>query len=340
MSASPVVYFIDDSATMREVIKIAFRRENINVITCHDPGSALTLMDQTAPDVVISDVIMPDKDGYEVCQYIRQHPMLAKTPVILMSGVVNRSVAEKAFAVKADELIRKPFQPQDLIARVRHLLHDKGAPKPVAPPPASVAAMAALSSIFQSPAAVRPLARPSLAVVPRTAPDPQAEPAFVPAVMVPPAVAIGDSAAAGAAPALARTVSAVPAPEEPLAEVRPPRALSGGELPSAGGPGAPPAAPVAAPAGEAQPASPMPPTVAQPAAASDSPPAETQPPAPPPPAARKPRVPESPGLQPAKTRLELLRLQSQIKKLEAELAAEREYVRALEEHIKTLQEVE
>ena len=125
MSANPVVYFIDDSATMREVIKIAFRRENINVIACHDAGSAIGLMDETAPDVVISDVIMPEKDGYEVCQYIKQHPKMGQTPVILMSGVVNRSVAEKAFAVKADELIRKPFQPQDLIGRVRHLLYGK-----------------------------------------------------------------------------------------------------------------------------------------------------------------------------------------------------------------------
>ncbi len=68
---------------------------------------------------------MPDKDGYEVCQFIKQHEQLAKIPVILMSGVVNRTVAEKAIAVKADELIRKPFQPQDLIARVKNLLHPK-----------------------------------------------------------------------------------------------------------------------------------------------------------------------------------------------------------------------
>src|SRR5512140_4014115 len=122
MSANPVVYFIDDSATMREVIKIAFRRENINVVACHDAASAMGLMDENAPDVVISDVIMPDKDGYEVCQYIKQHTRFGRTPVILMSGVVNRQVAEKAFAVKADELIRKPCQPQDLITRVRHLL--------------------------------------------------------------------------------------------------------------------------------------------------------------------------------------------------------------------------
>jgi DNA-binding response OmpR family regulator len=119
----PTVYFIDDSATMREVIKIAFRKENIHVITCADAASALEQFNQTAPDVVITDVIMPDKDGYEVCEFIKKHDRLAETPVILMSGVVNRAVAERATAVKADELIRKPFQPQDLIARVKNLLH-------------------------------------------------------------------------------------------------------------------------------------------------------------------------------------------------------------------------
>ncbi|MGC2805739.1 MAG: response regulator, partial [Candidatus Acidiferrales bacterium] len=120
---TPTVYFIDDSATMREVIKIAFRKENIHVITCADAASALAQFGEAAPDAVITDVIMPDKDGYEVCQYIKDHEQFGKTPVILMSGVVNRTVAEKAMLVKADELVRKPFQPQDLIARVKSLLN-------------------------------------------------------------------------------------------------------------------------------------------------------------------------------------------------------------------------
>src|ERR1700731_3028599 len=91
---TPTVYFIDDSATMREVIKIAFRRENINVITCADAASALAQFEQNRPDVVIT-------------------------------GVVNKRVADKAVAVQADELIRKPFQPQELIGRVRTLLAPK-----------------------------------------------------------------------------------------------------------------------------------------------------------------------------------------------------------------------
>jgi CheY-like chemotaxis protein len=124
---TPTVYFIDDSATMREVIKIALRKENIHVVTCSDAASALAQFAVTPPDAVITDVIMPDRDGYEVCEFIKQHEQFAKTPVILMSGIVNRAVAERASAVGADELVRKPFQPQELIARVKKLLNPEPA---------------------------------------------------------------------------------------------------------------------------------------------------------------------------------------------------------------------
>lgn len=168
----PTVYFIDDSATMREVIKIAFRRESINVITCHDAASALAQFNETAPDAVITDVIMPGKDGYEVCQFIKKDANLAKTPVILMSGVVDRSVAEKAIAARADELIRKPFQPQELITRVKNLLH----PKPQTPPSHDRAvnaearpAAASLSGIFAVPSEAGIRSVPSIATNQRPA---------------------------------------------------------------------------------------------------------------------------------------------------------------------------
>lgn len=161
----PTVYFIDDSATMREVIKIAFRRESINVITCNNAASALSQFTTAAPDVVITDVIMPDKDGYEVCQAIKQNPDLRKTPVILMSGVVNRVVAEKAIAAQADELIRKPFQPQDLITRVKNLLNPASDAKALPDAPATETLQVApvgLSGIFAPPpsAAAVDAARP------------------------------------------------------------------------------------------------------------------------------------------------------------------------------------
>ena len=280
MTAAPTVYFIDDSATMREVIKIAFRRENINVVACHDAAQALGEIEKNRPDIVITDVIMPDKDGYDVCSYIKSHPQLAKTPVVLMSGVVNRAVAEKAFAVRADELLRKPFQPQDLIARVKHLLKPGGAPAPAAaaaPNPA-----AALSSIFSA------------------APAPPRS-----------ATAMGGSAlaaAAGAMPASIVTpapqVAPVPAPARPAA-VHTPAAI-------------PTPAPGPAVASHAHS-----PTVASPAPPS-------------PVAVHAARAAN--GNEAARLKLEIMRLEGLVKKLQSELQAEREYARNLEVHVKTLTE--
>jgi len=190
--AAPTVYFIDDSATMREVIKIAFRKENINVIACHSALSALEQFREHRPDAVITDVIMPDKDGFEVCQYVKEQAEFGATPVILMSGVVNRQVAERAMAVKADELIRKPFQPQDLIARVKALLNPHGAQKEakVESPDASQgksassssAAAQALGSLFAPAPSAVPM--PPASVVPAaqrfSAPAPSRTPTAAP----------------------------------------------------------------------------------------------------------------------------------------------------------------
>ena len=230
--SSPTIYFIDDSATMREVIRGAFQRESMKVIACPDGVTALAQMEETRPDVVITDVIMPGKDGYEVCQFVKQHPRMSSVPVILLSGVVNRDVAQKAFRVKADELIRKPFLPQELIARVRQLI----SPKSSAPVSASDSSSAdALTSIFTGAAEARSPAAPATALP------------------------------SGTRPAQPSTIAA--------------RA-----------PGSP--------------------------------------------ASRKPMA-EAYWL-----RLEILRLESMIKKLQTELDAEREYGRALDAHLKSLREVE
>jgi len=285
MSTIPTVYFIDDSATMREVIKIAFRRENINVVACHDAATALVEIETAKPDIVITDVIMPDKDGYDVCQHIKSHPALAKTPVILMSGVVNRAVAEKAFAVKADELLRKPFQPQDLIARVKHLLKSNGAPVPT--PAAAANAAVALSSIFSAAA---------------TAPMP---PRSVPATP---------------APAQQRTaVAATPAPAMPL----PITATAAVPMPQPVAVAAPAAAstPVAQPAPAHGNGST---TAAQPAAGNGNGTASS--------------AKAAPLNDAGKLKIEIMRLEGLVKKLQSELQAEREYSRALEAHVKTLQE--
>jgi CheY-like chemotaxis protein len=209
----PTVYFIDDSATMREVIKIAFKKENIHVVTCPDAATAIAQFDLTAPNAVITDVIMPDKDGYEVCQFIKQHERLSGTPVILMSGVVNRAVAEKAMAVRADELIRKPFQPQDLIARVKNLLN----PKPQRANPIETSVDESTDAPKAPPQALSGLFAPSPAPAPHPVsssapPAPRAVfPPVPPLVPKPAAVSLAVTPAAPSPRPVAPVVTAAPA---------------------------------------------------------------------------------------------------------------------------------
>jgi CheY-like chemotaxis protein len=245
-TGTPTVYFIDDSATMREVIKIAFRKENIHVITCADAASALAQFGEAAPDVVITDVIMPDKDGYEVCQFIKDHEQFGKTPVILMSGVVNRTVAEKAMSVRADELVRKPFQPQDLIARVKSLLN-----------PGAVKASNSLRE--ENANATHAASR-----------------------------VLGSLFSANAGNA--NPLEAAPLRSESPAVFAPPRAV--------------------APAARVYPAPPAP----------------------------APRAPVAPPAEVQKLRNEVLRLELLVKKLQAELEAQKQYCSALESHFKAMQE--
>jgi CheY-like chemotaxis protein len=271
---APTVYFIDDSATMREVIKIAFRRENFHVVTCHDAPSALAQFEENPPDVVISDVIMPGKDGYEVCQFIKEHSEFGATPVILMSGVVNRTVAEKAMAVKADDLIRKPFQPLELVTRVRNLLNLD--PVAASPAPALASAANPLQDVFAN------LTPPGF--------PPPAEPAEQRAEVR--AEVRGEVRDEARAEVHAEAPAAMPAETWNTA-----RATAGAPSP-------------------------------RPAAAQRS----TAPPS----TVARSEAPTSPDTQ--KLRNEITRLDLLVKKLQAELLAERQYCVALEAHIKTLQE--
>jgi len=206
---APTIYFIDDSATMREVIKIAFRKENIQVVTCPSVAAAIEQFGAMKPDAVISDVIMPDRDGYELCTYIKGHAELGKTPVILMSGVVNRTVAERATVAGANELLRKPFQPQELVARVKKLLpaaggHSETAATESAPAaaPAPPSAANGLEKLFSPPAPVAPVpvaAPPSPAIAPAAPKSPPAPAPRTAAPPPPPSSAVTGAPAAAAA---------------------------------------------------------------------------------------------------------------------------------------------
>jgi CheY-like chemotaxis protein/predicted regulator of Ras-like GTPase activity (Roadblock/LC7/MglB family) len=129
------VLVVDDSLSVRTVVERALVGRQIEVVCAATGSEALERIERDEPDVVVCDVVMPDKDGYEICDFVKRHPRLARTPVLLMSGIVNDDVRQRAARVQSADVLSKPFAADDLLRRLDTLL---AAIPPAPPPPAPV----------------------------------------------------------------------------------------------------------------------------------------------------------------------------------------------------------
>ncbi|HEY7171680.1 MAG TPA: response regulator [Vicinamibacterales bacterium] len=130
----------DDSVTIQRVIELTFADEDIRVVAVSDGDQAIAAVDRNPPDIVLADVGMPGRTGYEVAQHIRATPRLAHIPVLLLTGAFEPVDQARAQEAGCDGVLAKPFEPQLVIGRVKELLtRTGGAPHA----PAAVAAGAA-----------------------------------------------------------------------------------------------------------------------------------------------------------------------------------------------------
>jgi len=137
----PMILVVDDSIAVRKVAERLLTEAGLGVTLAANGEEALAYLAKERPDVVVSDVIMPDKSGYEVCTFVRGNAMLAATPVLLISGIVNDEVMKQAESCRADGILKKPFQDTSLKDRVFELLIKRQEQAP-APAPESAPAHA------------------------------------------------------------------------------------------------------------------------------------------------------------------------------------------------------
>lgn len=124
----PKILIADDSIAVRKVAERLLTEAGLGVTLAANGEEALAYLEKEQPDVVVSDVIMPDKSGYEVCAFIRGNPTLAGTPVLLISGIVNDEVTRQADSCRADGVLKKPFQGTSLKDRVLELIAKRQEP--------------------------------------------------------------------------------------------------------------------------------------------------------------------------------------------------------------------
>lgn len=118
----PKILVADDSIAVRKVAERLLTNAGLDVALASNGEEAMAWLANERPDLVISDVIMPDKSGYDVCTFVRSHEVLSDTPVILISGIVNAEVERQAESCRADGVLKKPFQGSALQDCVRELL--------------------------------------------------------------------------------------------------------------------------------------------------------------------------------------------------------------------------
>ncbi len=112
----------DDSVTIQKVIEITFADKDYTLVTASDGDEALKLAAAERPDLIMADVFMPGKDGYQVCDAVRRDPALKDVPVLLLAGTFEPFDKEKASQVGANDFIVKPFSSQSLVDKVEELL--------------------------------------------------------------------------------------------------------------------------------------------------------------------------------------------------------------------------
>jgi CheY-like chemotaxis protein len=125
------ILLADDSPTIRRLVTQTFAGANYTIVEVSNGEAAIKRLEELRPSIVLADIYMPGKNGYEVCTYIRNHETLHDTPVVLLVGAFDAFDEEVAKQSGATANITKPFEPGALIELVNSLLPpDEAEPEP------------------------------------------------------------------------------------------------------------------------------------------------------------------------------------------------------------------
>jgi len=125
------IMVVDDTELNLKMVSAILLKDGYEVITARNGSEALEAIKTTPPALAILDVMMPDMDGYTLCEHLRKTPTTAKIPIIILTALNGVEDKIKAFDSGADDFLAKPFEPQELRARIKVLLRRVSELQPV-----------------------------------------------------------------------------------------------------------------------------------------------------------------------------------------------------------------
>jgi DNA-binding response OmpR family regulator len=117
-----LVLVVDDDARSRELMSVILRHAGFAVTTAADPAQAMVLLDDARPALALVDYLMPGMNGLEFCRWVRQQPNLGHLRFVLLTGMDSEETRIEARAAGADDVVIKPFERIELLARLNSLL--------------------------------------------------------------------------------------------------------------------------------------------------------------------------------------------------------------------------
>ncbi|MGJ3238416.1 MAG: response regulator transcription factor [Anaerolineae bacterium] len=121
------VLVVDDEIGALTLIGIMLERGGFNVLKAKDADSALAVLDQNTPDLIILDVMMPGTNGIDLCKIIRDRGDTATTPVLILSARGDAESVMRGMEAGANDYLPKPILHHDLVSKVRTILTQAGA---------------------------------------------------------------------------------------------------------------------------------------------------------------------------------------------------------------------
>jgi DNA-binding response OmpR family regulator len=116
------VLIVDDAPNIVLSLEFLMKKEGFEVRSASNGEEAMEAIAEKVPDLILLDVMMPRKDGYEVCQELRANPSWSGVKIIMLTAKGRDVEREKGLALGADDYITKPFATQELVEKVRSLL--------------------------------------------------------------------------------------------------------------------------------------------------------------------------------------------------------------------------
>ncbi len=117
------IFVVDDEAAIADLVKVFLENEGFEVLCFYDGASALTAMEEGAPDLAVLDVMLPDQSGFALCAEIRKKYLF---PIIMLTAKVEDTDKISGLSLGADDYMTKPFSPLELVARVKTQLRRAG----------------------------------------------------------------------------------------------------------------------------------------------------------------------------------------------------------------------